>query len=169
MSRTAKLYDCGAAGMLTAPEIARRTGLSHPGVYLRIARGVTGDALVAPAAPGNPPRMPARLPAEIEGMIEEIQYSTRPEPRPVYLAATLDRLHRLNRGPSSQCRLVGYYKPAGFDPEAFRETVLEIYREAHEQHLARRRQYAAARPKDAPRRSRGRPRKSCPAPSPGVR
>lgn len=72
-------------------------------------------------------------------MAEEIRFSTKPGARPVYLAASLNRLHRLRRGPFAEQRLVGYYQAKGFDPEAFREHVLAVYEEAKADKLARRR------------------------------
>lgn len=137
--RTGRRHDCGSAGMLTAREIAARAGITVTSVDDRIRAGVTGDALVAPPTPGRSRRrpIPARLEAEIAGMIEEIRFSTKPGARPVYLAASLNRLHRLPRGPEQ--RLVGYYQAKGFDPEAFREHVLAVYEEARADKLARRR------------------------------
>lgn len=43
----AKRHDCGAAGMLTAPEIAQRAGVAIRAIYKRLKAGVRGDALMA--------------------------------------------------------------------------------------------------------------------------
>lgn len=80
------------------------------------------------ASTAQPPRRPpASLLDEIAGMVEEIEFSTRADLRPVFLTRNLTRLHCYNR-PGSSERLVGYYRADGFDPSEFVDDVIEVWR-----------------------------------------
>lgn len=50
IGRKPQRFDVGNGRMWTAQQIARHTGLKVLSVYRRMARGVTGEALLRPAA-----------------------------------------------------------------------------------------------------------------------
>lgn len=49
---TGTRHDCGALGKLTVAQIAEHTGCSKNCIFLRVGRGLTGEALCAPSIRG---------------------------------------------------------------------------------------------------------------------